>query len=292
MYSFLPPSYVLFGVSIASFLYFRRNRDSRDKIRSITVGDGKVLVKTAIRRCHFLECTEQFGFWYDLVRKILGSDSPTIHHYELVTWGNRPEKVGCYILSFDWAPTKGDSVDSLISLFSIRPARLQKRQWAPNEDPSYGVFLSRSGKWLPLQQKNEKIQKSREKLGLKISKKHYEKEEEVEEKRNTLFKSDDHYEYLILGERNVEIESIFNSFATVNEETRYGDASTTDVPNVIYYSILGFLNPYWRDADKAKCCYSYARMVASKILAKDELEIDRCVAEGTWVNYDTFYKQT
>lgn len=268
-----PSTLALWGsVLLFARNWLRRQVDGEGEpvgLNQLSVPAGVLEAHVAFRRIHFLPNAAQLYRIYNIVRWLIGADSPTIHHYELLIWssGNGCSSLGCHALSFDWAPAlTNERKDNVRSLYSIRQARLQKKQWAPNKDPSRGNVVNQtSGAWGPLQ-KNGK-----------------EGDEEV------VFYDDDNYEYIILGSRKVAVGTIFDYFRDSNARTPYGESSTVKVPGVPHYSIVGYWNFLSRDAARAKCCYSYARLVASKILDVEESNLEAIAKRGPWLDYASFY---
>jgi hypothetical protein len=174
-------------------------------------------------------------------------------------------------LSFDWAPTyASETKDGLKSLYSIPQARLQKKQWFPNKKPGWGNVVKRGkSNWKTLQ-----------KAGAK-------------EDEDVVFYDDPYYEYVILGTRTAtNIADIFEIFRNENAPNPFTDSSTEKVPGVSHYNILGYWNWLSRNAARAKCFYSYARLVAAKILQVEEGCLDMAAKYGTWfLKYHQFLEK-
>jgi hypothetical protein len=115
------------------------------------VNDGDFLIHVALRRKHFLPGAVKEGWLtrlYEILNTtVVGANSPTVHHYELVCWFSHnqdtPFHAGCLHLSFDWLQKEhlGTTIDNLLTLFKERPARLSKQNWYPNVDPSEDDLL-------------------------------------------------------------------------------------------------------------------------------------------------------
>jgi len=113
---------------------------------SYAVREGDALLHVALRRVHFLPGAEDENWAtsvYSFINKhVVRANSLTIHHYELVCWFSekqqKPFFAGCLQLSFDWLSKSdcNDFLDTVVTLFKNRPARLTKTNWAPNSKPS------------------------------------------------------------------------------------------------------------------------------------------------------------
>ncbi len=108
------------------------------------VNNGEFSIHVAFRRKKFSGLSPEGEIIANLARSIIGADSPSMHHYELVSWFlDRDHFVyGCLLLSFDWAFPDDNDVksDCKKSLFHYRQPRMFQINWFPNKDPQKSYF--------------------------------------------------------------------------------------------------------------------------------------------------------